>query len=95
MMERRDEVFLATKSHDATYDGTMALVSQSLRCLQTDHIDLYQHHQVGRIVHLEQLQQKHCARQAFERLSDEGVIRFIGVTGFSPRVLADTLEDYP
>ena len=59
MKERRDEVFLATKSHDDTYDGTMALISQSLRRLQTDHIDLYQHHQIGRITHLEKLQQKH------------------------------------
>jgi aryl-alcohol dehydrogenase-like predicted oxidoreductase len=95
MKERRDEVFLATKSHDDTYDGTMALVSQSLRRLQTDHIDLYQHHQVGRITHLEKLQQKHSARHAFERLRDEGVIRFIGVTGHSPRILADALDDYP
>ena len=71
------------------------LVEQSLRRLQTDHIDLYQHHQVGGIGQLEQLQQKHSARQAFERLRDEGVIRFIGVTGHSPRVLADALEDYP
>ena len=62
MKERRDEVFLATKSDDYTYDGTMALVRQSLRRLQTDHIDLYQHHQLGRIVHLEQLQRKHSAR---------------------------------
>jgi aryl-alcohol dehydrogenase-like predicted oxidoreductase len=95
MKERRDEVFLATKSHDYTYDGTMALVAQSLRRLQTDHIDLYQHHQLGGLGQLEQLQQKHSARQAFERLRDEGVIRYIGVTGHSPRVLADALEDYP
>ena len=95
MRERRDEVFLATKSHDYTYDGTMALIKQSLQRLQTDHIDLYQHHHLGRIGQLEQLQQKHSARQAFERLRDEGVIRFIGVTGHSPRVLADALEDYP
>ena len=95
MKERRDEVFLATKSHDYTYDGTMALVRQSLRRLQTDHVDLLQHHQVGGIGQLEQLQQKHSARQAFERLRDEGVTRFVGVTGHSPRVLADALEDYP
>jgi len=95
MKERRDEVFLATKSHDDTYDGTMALVSQSLRRLQTDRIDLYQHHQLGRITHLEKLQQKHSARHAFERLRDDGTIRFIGVTGHSPRWLADALEDYP
>jgi aryl-alcohol dehydrogenase-like predicted oxidoreductase len=95
MKERRDEVFLATKCHDYTYDGTMALIRQSLRRLQTDHIDLYQHHHLGRIGQLEQLQQKHSARQAFERLRDEGVIRFIGVTGHSLQVLADALEDYP
>jgi aryl-alcohol dehydrogenase-like predicted oxidoreductase len=95
MKERRDEVFLATKSHNYTYDGTMELVKQSLRRLQTDHIDLYQHHYVGGIGQLEQLQQKHSARQAFERLRDEGKVRFIGVTGHSPRVLADALEDYP
>ncbi len=95
MRERRDEVFLASKSHNYTYDGTMALVEQSLRRLQTDHIDLYQHHFLGRLGQLEQLQQKHGARQAFERLREEGVIRYIGVTGHSSRVLADALNDYP
>jgi aryl-alcohol dehydrogenase-like predicted oxidoreductase len=95
MRERRDEVFLASKSHDYTYDGTMALVQQTLRRLQTDHLDLYQHHFLGELGQLEQLQQKHCARQAFERLRDEGVIRFIGVTGHSSRVLSNALEDYP
>jgi hypothetical protein len=95
MKERRDEVFLASKSHDYTYDGTMALVEQSLRRLQTDYLDLYQHHFVGELGQLEQLQQRHSARQAFERLRDEGVIRYIGVTGHSSQVLADALEDYP
>jgi aryl-alcohol dehydrogenase-like predicted oxidoreductase len=95
MRDRRDEVFLASKSHDYTYDGTMALVEQSLMRLQTDYLDLYQHHFLGRLGQLEQLQQKHSARQAFERLRDEGVIRHIGVTGHSSRVLADALNDYP
>ena len=95
LRERRDEVFLASKSHDYTYDGTMALFRQSLRRLQTDHLDLYQHHFLGELGQLEQLRQKHSARQAFERLREEGKIRYIGVTGHSPRVLADALNDYP
>ncbi len=95
MRNRRDEVFLASKSHDYTYDGTMALVEQSLRRLQTDYLDLYQHHFLGRLGQLEQLQQKHSARQAFERLREEGVIRHIGVTGHSSKVLTDALNDYP
>lgn len=95
MRTRRKEVFLASKSHNYTYDGTMALVEQSLRRLQTDHLDLYQHHMLGGLGQLQQLQQTHSARQAFERLRQEGVIRFIGVTGHSSRVLADALNDYP
>lgn len=95
MKERRGEVFLASKSHNYTYDGTMALVEESLRRLQTDHLDLYQHHFLGRLGELGQLKQKNSARQAFERLREEGVIRYIGITGHSARVLADALEDYP
>lgn len=95
MKERRNEVFLASKCHDYTYDGAMALVKQTLARLQTDHLDLYQHHFLGRLGQLEQLQQKHSAREAFEHLREQGVIRYIGVTGHSSRVLADALEDYP
>jgi aryl-alcohol dehydrogenase-like predicted oxidoreductase len=51
------EVFLASKSHDYTYDGTVALVQQSLRRQQTDYLDLYQHHFLGELGHLEQLEQ--------------------------------------
>lgn len=95
MKERRDEVFLATKSHDYTYDGTMRLVDQSLRRLQTDYIDLYQHHYVGGFGRLDQLQKENSARQAFEKLKEEGVIGNIGVTGHSSRLLSEVLEDYP
>jgi len=49
MRERRGEVFLASKSHDYTYDGTMALIRQSLRRHQTDYVDLYQHHFLGEL----------------------------------------------
>ena len=95
MKERRDEVFLATKSHDYTYDGTMRLVEQSLKRLQTDYIDLYQHHFVGGHGQYESLKKPSSARQAFEKLKEEGVIGHIGVTGHSSRILADAIEDYP
>ncbi|MDR3147472.1 MAG: twin-arginine translocase subunit TatC, partial [Treponema sp.] len=35
------------------------------------------------------------ARAAFEKLRNDGVVRFLGVTAHSSRVLADALEDYP
>lgn len=95
MRKRRKEVFLATKSHNYTYDGAMALFEQSLKRLQTDYVDLYQHHFLGKLGTLEQLRQKNSARTAFERLRDQGVVKYIGVTGHSARVLAEALEDYP
>lgn len=95
LKDRRDEVFLATKSHDYTYDGTMRLFEDGLRRLQTDYIDLYQHHYVGYFGQLEQLQTKNSARQAFERLKDEGVIGHIGITGHSSRLLTEAINDYP
>jgi uncharacterized protein len=95
MKYRRKEVFLATKSHDLTYDGTMRLVEQSLNRLQTDYIDLYQHHFVNRSDQVVQLRRPGSARTAFEELKEQGVIGHLGITGHSSRVLAEALEDYP
>ena len=41
MRSRREEVFLASKTGNRTYDGTMRLIEQSLERLQTDYLDLY------------------------------------------------------
>jgi hypothetical protein len=94
MKERRNEVFLATKSHDYTYDGTMRLFEESLRRLNTDHVDLYQHHYMVQ-ERYDRLIQKNSARQAFEQLKEQGVVRFIGVTGHSARILSEAIESYP
>jgi len=95
MKDRRNEVFLATKSHDYTYDGTMRRFEESLNRLQTDYIDLYQHHYVGGHGKLERLGQKESARDAFRELKEQGVIRFTGVTGHSSKILSDAIEAHP
>ncbi|MFQ5778851.1 MAG: aldo/keto reductase, partial [Terriglobia bacterium] len=41
MKRRRNETFLATKTHDRTRDGSFRLLEESLRLLQTDHLDLW------------------------------------------------------
>jgi len=95
MKDRRNEVFLATKSHDYTYDGTMRRFEESLHRLQTNYIDLYQHHYVGGHGKLERLGQKKSARDAFRELKEQGVIRFTGVTGHSSKILSDAIEAHP
>ena len=92
MADRRDEVFLATKSHDYSYDGTLRLCEQSLERLQTDHIDLYQHHAVDGFDELDQIGGDDGALRAFNRLQDEGVITFKGITGHTPALMTEAIE---
>ena len=42
--ERRAEIFLASKTHDRTRDGSLRLLEHSLRRLRTTHLDLWQLH---------------------------------------------------
>ncbi len=92
MKTRRNEVFLATKSHDFTYDGTMRLVKQSLQRLQTDHIDLYQHHGVFYDYQLKTILSDNGALRALRELKEKKIVRYIGITSHSPRILLKALE---
>src|SRR5262249_58178165 len=42
--ERRREIFLASKTHERTRDGSLWLLEDSLRRLRTDYLDLWQLH---------------------------------------------------
>jgi uncharacterized protein len=81
MKTRRNDVFLATKSHDRSYDGTMRLFEQSLKNLQTDHVDLYQVHNVRTQEDLDRMFANDGVTKAFEKLKSEGSVRYLGITG--------------
>lgn len=92
---RRSDAFLAGKTHDFTYDGTMRLFERSLSRLKTDHLDLYQLHGV----HTEQNRRAALnpdgALAAVRRLREEGAVRYLGVTGHKNATLfAEVLEEY-
>ncbi len=95
MKSRRGEVFLATKTHMRTYDGTMRLLEQSLNRLNTDFLDLYQLHNVRTDEDLERIFSPGGALEALVKLKDEGVIKNTGITGHrSPEVLLNGIEKY-
>ena len=81
----RDELFITTKLwlNRASYEGAKIQFEQSLNLLQLDYIDLYLIHQpFGDI---------YGAWHAMEELYEQGKIRAIGVSNFSPDRLADLM----
>ncbi|MDL1892957.1 aldo/keto reductase, partial [Sphingobacteriales bacterium CHB3] len=96
MKSRRKEVFLATKTHNRSYDGSMRLLEQSLANLQTDHLDAWQLHNVRTQEDLDKIFAKDGAIKALEKARDEKIVRFLGITGhYDPFVLKKGIEQYP
>ena len=95
MATRRKEVFLASKTHDRTYDGSMRLLEESLRLLRTDHLDTWQIHRLGTDEELDQILGPDGALKAMEKARQEGMVRFAGVTGhFDPVPLMHAITRY-
>ncbi len=97
MKYRRKEVFLASKTHDRTYDGSMRLLEKSLKNLQTDHLDLWQVHNVrgAEIDNIDKFFASDGVVKAMEKARDQKMVRFIGFTGHeNPDVLKAMAERY-
>src|SRR5581483_10043717 len=47
MAHRRSEAFLATKTKERTREGSLRMIEKSLQLLNTDHVDLWQLHDIG------------------------------------------------
>jgi len=96
MKTRRSEVWLSTKTHDRTYDGSMRLLEESLTNLQTDHLDTWQIHNVKTQDQVDKIFSSDGAMKAMEKAKSEGMVRKIGITGhFEPLVLLEAIKRYP
>ena len=90
---RRHEVFITSKTADRTYDGSMRLLENTLRNMNTDHLDLWQIHNLQTKEQLEQIFAKEGAVRALAKAQEQGITGFIGVTGhYEPNVLVEALK---
>jgi aryl-alcohol dehydrogenase-like predicted oxidoreductase len=95
MRERRDEVFLATKVNRRSAEGALQEVKESLQRLQTDYVDLIQVHAVNSFADVEQMLAPDGVLQGLEKAREEGLVRFIGITGHArPELLGFALRQY-
>ena len=64
MKHRRNEAFLATKTKERTRDASMRMIEKSLKLLQTDHVDLWQLHDIGTMTDINAIFAKGGAMEA-------------------------------
>ena len=83
---RHDQFFLATKTGDRTAGGARASLERSLARLGVDHVDLIQLHNLVEEDEWEVAHAPGGAVEALSRARDEGLVRFIGVTGHGLRI---------
>lgn len=76
----RNKAFLMTKVCSREYEGAMQQLEESLKRLQTDHIDLWQFHECNYFNDPEWVFEKGAIRAALEARK-QGKVRFIGFTG--------------
>jgi aryl-alcohol dehydrogenase-like predicted oxidoreductase len=89
----RDKVFLMTKIDGRSKAAAKRQLDESLQRLQTDHIDLVQHHEIIRFDDPHRIFDPEGANAALLEARDAGKIRFIGFTGHKdPRIHLHMLE---
>ena len=78
---RREGLILATKTGKRDAEGARRDLETSLRLLQTEHVDIYQLHHLNTQEEREQALAPGGAMEAVQKAREEGLFRFIGVTG--------------
>jgi aryl-alcohol dehydrogenase-like predicted oxidoreductase len=96
MAHRRNQAFLATKTKERTRDGSMRMIEKSLELLQTDHVDLWQLHDIGIGKNIDEIFSKGGALEALVEMQQQKVVRYLGITGhYRPDVLMEAIRRHP
>jgi aryl-alcohol dehydrogenase-like predicted oxidoreductase len=93
MANRRNEAFLATKTKERTREGSLRMIEKSLQLLNTDHVDLWQLHDIGTMTDVNQIFAKGGAIEALLEMKEQKVVRYLGVTGhYRPDALIEAID---
>lgn len=98
LADHRAGVFLATKTGERTRDAARRDLERSLERLGVDQVDLIQMHNLVEPDEWATAMGTGGALEALERAREEGLARFVGVTGHGTRIAAAhlrSLDRYP
>jgi aryl-alcohol dehydrogenase-like predicted oxidoreductase len=98
MAAHRATFFLATKTGERSGDAARAELEQSLQRMGVDHVDLIQLHNLVEPDEWDVAHGPGGVVEAMAKARDEGLVRFIGVTGHGTRIPSmhlRSLQRYP
>jgi len=98
LTQHRDRFFLATKTGNRERAGAHEEIRRSLDRLGVDSVDLLQLHNLVDVIEWETALREGGALEAAVEARDEGLVRFIGVTGHGlpvPRMHLRSLDRFP
>ena len=81
LKDNRDSVFLATKTEERTYQGAYTELRRSLELMNVDDVDLWQMHLLVDENHWQTAMGSGGALEAFIEARDEGLVKWLGITG--------------
>ena len=92
----REKAFLACKTTKRDRKGAAEELQQSLKRLETDHLDLYQLHAISKVKEdVDQALGPDGAIQAIVQARRKGLIRFIGFSAHSVEAALKAIEEFP
>ncbi len=97
MAAHRQDFFLATKTGERTYQAAREQIRRSLERMRVDYVDLIQLHNLVDPAEWETAMGEEGALRAAIEAREEGLVRFIGVTGHgvtAPRMHLKSLERF-
>lgn len=79
----RQNIIIASKTHDRTRDGSWRLLERTLKRLKTDYLDIWQIHHLDYDREVDRIFKDDGAMQALIEAKDQGIVKHLGVTGHS------------
>ncbi len=96
LKDRRKDIFLTSKSHARDKAGAMEHLEQTLSNMKTDNLDLWQIHDLRTMDDIEAISSKGGALEAFSYAKEQGLVRYVGVTGHhDPDIILKAFDLFP
>lgn len=96
LRERRRDIFLASKSHERTAEGSLKHLETTLKNMKSDFLDLWMIHDVRTNNDLNLIFDPNGAIKALEAAKQNKLVRFVGISGHrNPAILSRAIDLFP